>query len=209
MRVRTLDDLRRFWDKQAHRYDHAMEWAERRFFDGTREWITERATGQVLEVAIGTGLNLPHYSKGVELTGIELSPGMLALAKRRAASLGLDVDLRLGDAQELDFEDASFDTVVCTFSLCTIPDDAKAVGEMIRVLRPGGRLLLADHVESTSAWVRGIQRVIETGSVPFQGEHFRRHPSRHVEAAGLDIEARDRFKKGLIERLVARKPAAE
>jgi ubiquinone/menaquinone biosynthesis C-methylase UbiE len=117
------------------------------------------------------------------------------------------VTLREGDAQALPFPDGSFDTVVCTLSLCAIPDDQRAVGEMIRVLRPGGRLLLLDHVAG-SAWpVRAVQRLLELVTVPTGGEHFLRRPLRHVQAAGLDIECHDRFKLGIVERLTARKPA--
>ena len=205
--IRNLDDLRTHWDKHSDGYDKQMARAERIFGD-TRPWIASRARGRTLEVAIGTGLNLPHYPAGIDLVGLELSPAMLDGAKARAAELGVEADLRLGDAQHLDFPDASFDTVVCTFSLCAIPDEAKAVAEMVRVLRPGGLLLLADHVVATAAWLRGIQRVVDVVSSRLAGEHFRRRPIRHVEAAGLSIEAHDRFKKGLIERLAARKPGA-
>jgi ubiquinone/menaquinone biosynthesis C-methylase UbiE len=205
-RVRTLDDLRHWWDRHAEDYDRSMMWAERKLFEDTRPWITGRARGRTLEVAVGTGLNLEHYPGDIDLCGIELSPRMLALARRRSSALGREADLRLGDAQNLEFDDASFDTVVATFSLCCVPDEARAVAEMARVLRPGGLLLLADHVESTSWWLRALQRVIEIGSVPFAGEHFRRRPLRHVEGAGLRIEEHDRFKRGLVERLAARKP---
>jgi SAM-dependent methyltransferase len=87
-----------------------------------------------------------------------------------------------------------------------VPDDGGAVDEMVRVLRPGGLLLLADHVVSTSAPVRALQAVIEVYSVRVENEHFRRRPIEHVRAAGLDIERHDRFKKGVVERLAARKP---
>ena len=205
-RIKTLDDLRERWDRHAADYDRVIGWAERRFFGDTRAWICGRAEGRTLEVAVGTGLNLPHYPQGVRLTGIDLSPRMLEGAKRRARQLGVEAELLVGDAGRLDFPDAEFDTVVCTFSLCAVPDDAAAVAEMVRVLRPGGRLLLADHVVSTSWWVRVIQRALETVTVPLDGEHFRRRPARRVEAAGLAIGDRDRFKRGLIERLDARKP---
>ncbi|GAB3658932.1 class I SAM-dependent methyltransferase [Glycomyces tarimensis] len=205
--VKTLDDLRRIWDKRADSYDRSMSWAERKLFEDTRAWIAGRASGRTLEVAIGTGLNLEHYPKGLRLTGIDLSPRMLDIARRRARTLGIDAELRVGDAQRLEFDDASFDTVTCTFSLCGVPDDAEGVAEMVRVLRPGGRLLLADHVIGGPLWLRAAQRLIELGSVPFEGEHFRRRPLRHVEAAGLPLEEHDRFKKGMIERLAARKPA--
>jgi SAM-dependent methyltransferase len=149
VRAPSLDRIRRHWDRQSVGYDDKMDRAERLFGD-TRAWVCRQATGEVLEVAVGTGLNLGLYPGQVTLTGMDLSPAMLDVARRRATGLGRDVDLRVGDAQRLEFVDASFDTVVCTFGLCAVPDDGGAVGEMVRVLRPGGLLLLADHVVSTS-----------------------------------------------------------
>jgi ubiquinone/menaquinone biosynthesis C-methylase UbiE len=199
--------LRRYWDKHSGSYDKQMGFFDRRLFGDTRQWVCSRASGEVLEVAIGTGLNLEHYPDGVWLTGVEWSPRMLGIARQRAADLGREVDLRQGDAQALEFSDAAFDTVVCTFSLCAIPDDRRAVAEMARVLRPGGLLLLADHVES-SAWpARAVQRLIELGSIPVGGEHFRRRPIRQVQALGFTVAEHDRFKLGIVERLAARKPA--
>src|SRR6266704_2516286 len=164
--------LRRYWDKHAGSYDKQMGFFDRHLFAGSRDWVCSRAEGQVLEVAIGTGLNLAHYPGGVQLTGVEWSPAMLQIARERARRLEVEVDLRQGDAQALEFPGASFDTVVCTFSLCAIPDDRKAVEEMARVLRSGGLLLLADHVEASRWYVRAVQALIELGSVPAQGEHF-------------------------------------
>ena len=200
------EQLRRYWDKHARSYDKQMGFFDRHLFAGSRDWICSRATGHVLEVAIGTGLNLAHYPVGVQLTGVEWSPAMLDIAQHRAGQLGRAVDLRQGDAQALDFPDATFDTVVCTFSLCAIPDDRKAVAEMARVLRPGGLLLLADHVEASPWPARAAQALIELISVPAQGEHFRRRPIKHVEALGFTIGDHDRFKLGIVEQLAARKP---
>lgn len=201
------DRLRRFWDKQAASYDRQMAFMDRRVFRDTRSWICSQASGDTLEVAIGTGLNLAHYPRDIHLTGIEFSPQMLELARARATDLGRDLDLRIGDAQALPFPDDSFDTVVCTFALCAIPDDQQAVAEMVRVLRPDGALLLADHVEA-GPWVgRLIQRAIDVVTVRVGGEHWRRRPIRHVQALGLPIERRDRFAFGVVERLVARNPA--
>ncbi len=126
----------RYWDKHSRSYDRQMGWLDRVLFADTRRWVCGQASGQVLEVAVGTGLNLCHYPDGVQLTGIDLSPAMLRIAHQRAAQLGRTVDLRLGDAQALEFPDACFDTVVCTFSLCAIPDHRRALTQMIRVLRP-------------------------------------------------------------------------
>jgi ubiquinone/menaquinone biosynthesis C-methylase UbiE len=198
--------LRRYWDKHAGSYDKQMGFFDRHLFAGSRDWVCSKAEGQVLEVAIGTGLNLAHYPGTVQLTGVEWSPVMLDIARHRAGQLGREVDLRRGDAQALEFPADSFDTVVCTFSLCAIPDDRKAVAEMTRVLRPGGLLLLADHVEASPWYARAVQALIEVGSVPAGGEHFRRRPIRHVQALALTIENHDRFKLGIVERLAARKP---
>ncbi len=202
------DRLRRYWDKHSRSYDRDMRFFDRIAFGESRAWICAQATGDVLEVAIGTGLNLPYYPAEVRLTGIEWSPAMLAQARRRAEELGRPVTLREGDAQALPFPDASFETAVCTLSLCAIPDDQRAVAEMTRVLRPGGRRRLLDHVAG-SAWpVPAVQRLLELATVPTGGEHFRRRPLRHVQVAGLEIERHDRFKLGVVERLTARKPAA-
>ena len=202
------DRLRRYWDKHSASYDKQMAFFDRKLFGDTRSWICGQATGDTLEVAIGTGLNLPLYPEDVRLTGIEWSPAMLDLAQRQASTLGRQVDLREGDAQALDFPDESFDTVVCTFSLCAIPDDRQAIAEMVRVLRPGGLLLLGDHV-AASAWpARAAQRLLELVTVPMGGEHFLRRPIEQLPEHGLTIERRERFKLGIVERLAARKPQA-
>lgn len=196
---------RRYWDRKSTTYDAEMGCWDRRLFGDSRAWACGQAAGEVLEVAIGTGLNLPCYPAEVTLTGVDLSEGMLAIARDRARRLGHPVTLRAGDAEALPFAEASFDTVLCTFGLCAIPDPAAAVGEMVRVLRPGGRLILVDHVASSSRIVRGLQRLVELASVPLAGEHFRRRPLKLVEALGLPVQRRERFKLGLVERLVAGK----
>ena len=198
---------RRYWDKHAPKYDQEMRFFDRRLFGDTRTWICRQASGQVLEVAIGTGLNLDFYPADIRLTGVDFSPAMLEIARDRADKLGRTIELAEGDAHALAFPDNSFDTVVCTFGLCAIPDDRQAVAEMRRVLRPGGRLLLADHVVG-SAWpTRAIQRLLDLITVPLQGEHFRRRPLQQVRAQGFQIQRQERFKLGIVERLAARKPA--
>lgn len=181
---------------------------DRVLFCDTRSWICQQASGEVLEVAIGTGLNLEHYPPDVHVTGVELSHNMLAMAQRRAHDLGCQADLRVGDAEALDMASASFDTVVCTFSLCAIPDYRKALAEMTRVLRPGGLLLLADHVAAPGRALRAAQWILELVTVPLGGEHFLRRPLEHVRAAGFLVEGHDRFAAGIVERLAARKPTA-
>jgi Methyltransferase domain len=156
--TKETERIRRIWEKQAPRYDRSVALWEKILFGDGRWWVCSQIHGEVLEVAIGTGLNLAFYPDGVRLTGVDLSPAMLGIARQRARELGMEVDLREGDAQGLSFPDESFDTVVCTLSLCGIPDDRKAVAEMKRVLRPGGRLLLLDHVRAASRVGRAVQR---------------------------------------------------
>ncbi|MFA5708022.1 MAG: class I SAM-dependent methyltransferase [Mycolicibacterium sp.] len=159
-------------------------------------------------MAVGTGLNLPFYPDSVALTGIDWSEQMLDLARGRAAELGHPATLQQADAHHLPFDDASFDTVVCTFGLCAIPDHTQALNEMARVLRPGGKLILVDHIRSSAAPVRAVQRFLELFTVPLGGEHFLRRPLNHLRATGdFDVDRVERFTLGLVERVVAHKIA--
>ena len=189
--------------ERAPRYDRTMERLERRFFPDTRNWVCSRAIGDTLELAIGTGLNLPHYPAGVRLTGLDADAAALALAGERARRLGRVVSLGVGDAHALPYPEASFDSVVCTFALCGVRDDAAAVAEALRVLRPGGRLLLADHVVATTGWVRLGQRLLEALTVPLSGEHFTRRPVLHLARPQVQIVESDRFAHGAVERVHA------
>jgi ubiquinone/menaquinone biosynthesis C-methylase UbiE len=192
---------RRYWDDHAETYDRGMQFAERRILRDTRPWVCSRARGRTLEVAIGTGLNLPSYPADIDLVGVELSPAMLAHARARAGELGLSADLREGTAHDLAFDEGAFDTVVCTLALCSIPDHRLAITEMVRVLRPGGQLILADHVESDRAPVRLLQRAAES-ITSRTGEYFTRRPFRLLPTT-VEVVEHERFLAGVIERLVA------
>jgi len=206
-RAKANELRKRTWAKDAPKYDKQMGFFERRVF-GTehRKWACSRARGNTLEVAIGTGLNLAHYPPEVRLTGLDISPEMLALARSRAVELGRTVELEEGDAQELPFPDESFETVVCTYSLCNVPDEARTVSEMKRVLKPGGLLILVDHVRSSVKPIFWFQRLAELVSSRTEGEHMTRRPLLGVKAAGFEVRARDRMRLGVVERVVAVKP---
>lgn len=197
---------RRVWDKSAPGYDRQMEFFERWVFGGGREWLGSRARGRVLEVAIGTGRNLEHYAEDVTVAGVELSPAMLDIARRRAGQLGRDVELVEGDAASLSVADASYDTVVCALALCSIPDPARAIAEMRRALVPGGRLLLLDHVGSTWPPVYALQWVTERLTVRLAGEYFTRRQLPLVRAAGFEVVESRRHKAGVVELIHATKP---
>jgi ubiquinone/menaquinone biosynthesis C-methylase UbiE len=195
---------RRLWDGLAPRYDREMRRLEPLLVGrDARPWVCRQARGDVLEVAIGTGLNLPHYPSGVRLTAVDISPVMLAAAARRAADLGVAVELSEAEAEHLPFDDASFDTVVCTLSLCSVADDRAAIGEMRRVLRPGGQLLLLDHVAARNRILLALQRWWEKVSLRVAGDYQTRHPLPLVERAGFVVQHSRRSRAGMVERLRA------
>jgi ubiquinone/menaquinone biosynthesis C-methylase UbiE len=197
---------REVWEAAADGYDHAMTRFERTFIGDGREWIGARAHGRVLEVAVGTGRSLPFYPPGVEIVGIDLSPRMLEQTRGRAAELGIPIELHEGDAERLPFADGSFDTVVSELALCSIPRPDVAIAEFARVLRPGGSLLLLDHVASTWPPVHALQWLVERVTIRAAGEHFTRRQLPLVESAGLRIDESVRTKTGAVERLRATKP---
>jgi ubiquinone/menaquinone biosynthesis C-methylase UbiE len=204
--------VQRIYDNLAQRYDKAMAVWEQVLFGDGRRWVCSQARGDVLDVAVGTGRNLPYYREDVHLTAVDMSRAILEIARHRAEQLGRAVDLCVGDAQALDFPDECFDTVVFTLALCTIPDDRKAVAEARRVLRPGGRLLWLEHVRSPVLsripivmWV--VKRIVDPLMVRLEGDHLLREPLEHITAAGLDIERLERSKLGIVERGLARKRA--
>lgn len=206
-RSRANEVKRRTYAKEAPTYDQEADFSERWLF-GTehRGWACSQARGNTLEVAVGTGLNLPHYPADVRLTGIDLSPEMLTLAEVRAREMGRPIHLLEGDAQSLPFADSSFDTVVCTYALCSVPDDAGAIAEMDRVLKAGGHLILLDHIRSSVKPIFWLQWLYEFIPRRTRGEYSTRRPSLHVTAANFEIQSRDRLRAGIIERLVAVKP---
>ncbi len=112
-----------------------------------------------------------------------------------------------GDAQDLPFATGSFDSVVCTYALCSVPDDSRAIGEMRRVLKPGGRLILVDHIRSSVKPIFWLQWLYEFIPRRTKGEYATRRPALHVMDGSFDILERDRLRAGIVERLVALKPA--
>lgn len=209
-RARRTDKVRRSWAKQAPRYDKRIGFFERRVFGRRhRPWACSRASGDVLEVAIGTALDLPHYPPEVRLTGLDLSAEMLEIARDRAKELRREVELREGDAHDLPFPDSCFDTVVCTYSFCNIPDPQLAVSEMKRVLRPAGKLILVDHIRSAAKPIYWLQKAFEFFTARLEEEHMTRRPAQYVEAEHFDIIERERRgPTGVVERLVAIKRAS-
>jgi SAM-dependent methyltransferase len=169
--------------------------AEREFAPHRRAVIGQ-AHGRVLEIGAGTGFNLAHYPPEVdEIVVTEPSRGMLVRAERRAAELGRSVQIVEAAAERLPFEDASFDTVVSTLVLCSVEDQSRALAEIRRVLKPGGRLLFIEHVRSDDPRLARWQDRLERpwGAIGM-GCHPNRATLEQIEAGGFEVEELERGK---------------
>jgi len=188
-------------------YDLSELLAERRYRPWRRQLWTLARGPRVLEVGVGTGKNLPFYPADVEVTAIDLTPAMLRRARRRATALGLDVALREGDVQALDFPDDSFDTAVATFVFCSVPDPERGLRELGRVVAPGGRILLLEHVRSDRRLVGALMDAVNPVVVRAIGANVNRRTVETVRRSGLLLEqVDDLWRAGIFKRIVARAP---
>ncbi|HEV2530766.1 class I SAM-dependent methyltransferase [Phenylobacterium sp.] len=157
-----------------------------------RAKIVPRAQGRVLELGIGMGLNLRFYdpARVSEVTGVDPSPELRAVAEAAERDPGLKVRVEDGDAEALPFEDGSFDTVVCTFTLCSVCTPGAALSEARRVLKPGGRFLFCEHGLAPDAGVARWQRRIEPVWKRIAGGcHLTRPVTSAIQAAGFTMES--------------------
>jgi len=184
---------------RALTYDLLLAPIERLALRKLRHATLATAQGRVLEIGIGTGLNLPHYAPSVQLVGIDPDPDMLARARKRATRLQHTVTWLQGSAEALPFEDRSFNTVVGTLVFCTIPDPARAFREMVRMLRADGRIYLLEHVRSPHPWGARFQDWITPAwKRVFHGCHPNRDTLATAQAAGLRIEHVQPFLGGML-----------
>jgi ubiquinone/menaquinone biosynthesis C-methylase UbiE len=156
-----------------------------------RQRIGKAASGRVLDVGIGSGLNLPFYGERTDrVFGIDPSSELLHFAEERAGTASVPVELLRGSGEALPFEDRCIDTVVVTFTLCTVCDAAATLGELRRVLRPDGRLLFAEHGRAPQAGVaRWQDRLTPIWRRLAGGCHLNRKPDDLIHSAGFSIES--------------------
>jgi ubiquinone/menaquinone biosynthesis C-methylase UbiE len=173
----------------AGTYDLFNGPAERAGLREQRHDLLTQATGATIEIGAGTGLNLPHYPPAVtRLALIEPDPHMSQRLRRRAARSGRDAEIGSATADRLPFPDASFDTAVVTFTLCSVPDEQVALREITRVLAPGGRLLFLEHVRSADPHIAAKQDKAPF-PYPLIGCHPNRDTLREIKASPLAVES--------------------
>ncbi|MGA7671567.1 MAG: methyltransferase domain-containing protein [Nitrolancea sp.] len=194
----TAAEIGRKYDDVAPWYDRADVIAEKLIFRRKRRTWFQKARGDVLEVAVGTGQNLLHYPPECHITAVDVSDGMLRIARQRARDADLDVQFGQMDAEHLDFPDAAFDTVTSSLSTCTFPDPIAALKEMKRVCRPDGRILLFEHGRSSFGPAGWVQDRMAEGHARRIGCHWNREPQEFVRAAGLNLVSSRRSILGVL-----------
>ena len=190
----TKGQIRQTYDRIAHWYDLMEAVPEFLGVRRLRYEILQRASGKVLDVAVGTGKNLRYYPGTCQITAVDMSPAMLKIARRRADSLCLDITLLMMDAEAIGFHDKSFDTVVSSLTLCTFPEPVAALQEMARVCRTNGSILLVEHGRSDCKRLGRWQDRRADRHAAKVGCHWNREPFEIVLRAGLKvIDARRTF----------------
>jgi ubiquinone/menaquinone biosynthesis C-methylase UbiE len=179
----------KFWSESI--FPRFLDWAARDNLE-LRELRTRTlapAQGRILELGFGTGLNLPHYPPGVtQIVAVDPNPGMAAVAQRRMREIGMSVEHHQISAESLPFDTSSFDTVVCTLTLCSIPNVSSALNEVTRVLRPGGDFLFLEHGRHAEAAVAKWQdRLNPLWKAVFDGCHINRDVAQLVSDSGLTL----------------------
>ncbi len=185
--VRATAATRARYNRIAPIYDLVETMSEGRF-KPWREKLWNCAQGKILEIGVGTGTNFPYHPRGAEVTGIDLSEQMLARAKERARRLDRQVALAEGDAQMLEFPDNSFDTAADTFVFCSVPDPVRGLKELNRVVKPGGRILLLEHVRINQPVIGWMMDLMNPLIVRLWGANINRRTVENVKQAGLEIE---------------------
>jgi ubiquinone/menaquinone biosynthesis C-methylase UbiE len=205
--VLTQAEIRLKYNRFAPWYDLAEALPELLGVKNLRRALLQRASGQVLEVAVGTGKNLPYYPKACQLTAVDTSLAMVMRARQRADRLGLHVHFQVMDAAHLGFPDQQFDTVVDTLALCTFLDPVAVLHEMARVCRPEGHILLLEHGRSDRVWLGRWQDQRAERHARLLGCYWNREPLELVRQAGLRLLTAERRFFGIFHLLEAA-PAA-
>jgi ubiquinone/menaquinone biosynthesis C-methylase UbiE len=193
---------------EAKRYDQGMRFLERLSLSTLRRELVSGLEGRILEIGTGTGANTGFYDHAVAVTAIDLRENFLRAAAAKAACNGQSpYAAACGDAQHLPFESGAFDAVVGTLVFCSIADPLMALGEICRVLRPGGHLHLLEHVRGQTVVTRALTDVFHPLWFAMQGEcHLNRETARTVTAAGFKLQHTSKHGGGLLQMIKATAP---
>jgi len=202
------DVLTERWQRIAPTYGTVERFIERRVFGPWRARIWSLVRGSsVLEVAVGMGSNMPYYPRGAHVTAFDINAARVERARQRAQILGLDVDLRVMDAEHLAFPAATFDTVLATWVFCSVPNPVPALRELGRVCKPDGQILLLEHVRIDTPVIGRLMDWLDPWAVRRGAGHINRHTVENVHQAGLEVErVHNLAVGGLVKLIEARVP---
>src|ERR1700730_16539843 len=201
----TLSNLDRY-QRIAWAYDFLDFPFEYARYRKIRPQMFRGLSGRILDAGVGTGRNFPFYPANSEVIGIDLSPAMLARARRRLPAASTNVELRLMDVTRLDFPDRYFDAAVATFLFCTLPDELQVAGmrELGRVVKPGGVIRCLEYTRPSGGLRRAMTRLWEPWVYWAYGAGFDRQTEKHVPEAGLQLRESQFVADELIQLLGAR-----
>jgi len=189
METKATQAARRRYNRIALAYDLMESIVERSRYSRWRQVLWSKVEGKdILEVGVGTGKNFPYYPENSDVTAIDFSEKMLSRAREKAQKQGLKVHLFQMDVQNLEFEDNTFDTVVASFVFCSVPDPVRGLMEVERVCRPGGKVVLLEHVLSANrilAWVMNLANPLVVRMI---GANINRRTVENVANSGLKVE---------------------
>lgn len=176
--------IRKRYNRNAYVYDY-MDIVIR---DKWRKQIYEGLKGEVLEVGVGTGRNIPYYPEDAHITGIDFSENMLARAKKRLKEYNPNAKLLLMDAQQMDFPDNHFDAVVTTCVFCTVPDPIKGLSEIRRVIKQTGEIRMLEHMRSDQPMMGKMMDLINPLVVGAIGTNINRDTMNNLKQAGFIVK---------------------
>ncbi len=203
---KATKDAKRRYNRIAPIYDIMEGLVETSRYSKWREMQWSKVEGsKILEVGVGTGKNLPYYPKDVEVTAVDFSAQMLSRAREKAENLRVKIYLRQMDAQNLKFEDNTFDSIVASFVFCSVPDPVQGLMEVERVCKPGGKVLLLEHMLSANRVLAWLMNLVNPVVVHTIGANINRQTVENVIKGGLRVEQVTDLAAGIFKLIEARK----
>lgn len=167
-----------------------------------RKEFIQLAQGEVLEIGIGTGVNLEFYPEDVSVTGIDFSPKMLEKARKKADKLTQNINILEMDVERLDFADDSFDTVVATCVFCSVPNPIQGLKEVRRVTKPSGKIILLEHMRSSNEFIGKIMDMLNPIGLHIVGANINRMTMDNIKKAGLELIHQELIMTSIVKKLI-------